>query len=262
MINLALYFILTFVVIYLCLLSYFYFIQDRLVFPGAYLKPNYLLYKSINALAVTIPSKPSLQGWCIQGSDARSNNIAVYFGGNGEDVANILDLINKIKVSKIYSFNYRGYALSKGKISEQGIYDDSLAIFDFLKQKNTIKNIIVVGQSLGTAVAGNLAIKRDISKLILISPFTNIKKVANRFFPFLLFSYILRSTFNLEECAGDIKCPVLVIIAEGDTIVPASISRELYSLLGENKRISVIPGVEHNNILLSKNTFAEVNRFL
>ncbi len=241
---------------------YFYLIQNKLVFPGAYQKPNFLLYKNIESLSVSIASRPYLQGWCIQGADNTSNSIAIYFGGNGEDVANVLDVIKQVHVSKIYSFNYRGYALSKGKINEQGIYDDALAIFDELKKENENKNIIVIGQSLGTAIAGYLAAKRDVFKLVLISPFTSIKKVANRVIPFMLFSFILRSTFYLEEYAKEIKCPVLVVGAENDTIIPLSISKEFYSALNGVKNLSIIPNLHHNNILLSKSTFNEINRFL
>lgn len=87
-------------------------------------------------------------------------------------------MLNQLDVSQAYTYNYRGYGLSEGISSEQGIYRDALSIYRHVTEHSPNKRLIVIGHSLGSAVAGYLASEKNIDTLILLSPISSINDIA------------------------------------------------------------------------------------
>lgn len=83
--------------------------------------------------------------------------------------------------------DYRGYGKSTGVISEEGLYKDADAAYDYLTGKGfTPQQIIVYGRSIGTGVAADLASRHACKGLILESPYTSMTALAGEKFPVLL----------------------------------------------------------------------------
>ena len=173
--------------------------QDIFIFPKP--KPNYLTYKRLasSELHFTTQDGISLQGWKTSGflPLTEANKIIIYFGGNGQDTSSMMSIFQEFDVSTIFTFNYRGYGLSEGKPSEKNLTKDALEIFDFVQSNNPNSEIIVMGHSLGSAIAGYVARHKHPSKLILLCPLHSISKIASENFHIL--KYLVRHPVFVKQ---------------------------------------------------------------
>ncbi|XP_028983223.1 lysophosphatidylserine lipase ABHD12 isoform X2 [Betta splendens] len=155
----------------------------------------------------------------------------------------------------VVTFDYRGWGDSDGSPSETAMTSDALFMYDWLKQRVDKKPLYIWGHSLGTGVATNL-VRRLCDRgsppdaLILESPFTNIREEARshpfstvyRYLPGFDWFFLDAITANNIRFASDdnvnhISCPVLILHAEDDTVVPFHLGKKLYSLASESKSL-------------------------
>src|SRR5690606_38136810 len=207
-----------------------------------------------------------LEGWALGDAENPADGdalILIYFGGNGEDVVTMLPKLEKFGATKTYAFNYRGYGNSEGKASQELLFEDALAIYDHISaQHSGNARIVIVGRSLGTAVAGYLATQRDIHGLILLTPLSSAIANGQRILPFLPIKYLIRHPFDLKTLAKDFTCPVLVLIAEADTVIPPTDSQQTYDAITSPKHLVKLPGVGHGNVFDNPNALKAVRQFL
>jgi len=142
----------------------------------------------------------------------------LYFGGNGESVAfSAPDYAEIFPSHTVYLVNYRGYGRSSGKPDEQGLYSDAQYIFDEIKQKH--QDVSVIGRSLGSGVATFIASKRDVDRLVLITPYDSIQNVAQRIYWIYPMSLLLKDKFNSLSRVKQIKAKTLILVAENDEVI-------------------------------------------
>jgi hypothetical protein len=186
----------------------------------------------------------------------------IYFGGNAEDVAgNIESFAAAFPDRSLFLVNYRGYGGSSGKPSEAGLIADSLAIFDHVSREHS--DVAVMGRSLGSGVAVQLASQRPVSRLVLVTPFDSLVNVARHYFRWLPVGLLMRDRFDSANVAREVTAPVLVVIAGEDEIIPRTRSKALASAFAPGQvEVVVVPGVGHNTLDLSPGYLETVRRFL
>ena len=146
----------------------------------------------------------------------------------------------------VMAISYRGYAKSKGEPSQDGFFQDADSAYEFLKSKNILsKDIILFGESIGSAVAVNLASKHDFGALILEAPFSSIMSIAQETYWFLPVSLILKDRFEVDKVASKVTAPVLIMHANKDYIVPFEEGKKLYELFNSRKKFIAIDGDFH-----------------
>ena len=124
---------------------------------------------------------------------------------------------------------YRGYGGSAGRPSEQGLYQDGQAALAFLASRGiSYQKIVLIGESLGTGVAVDLAARNEIGAVILESPFTSIPDIAAKAYPALPFNQLVRDKFDSLSKIGNVHAPLLVIHGTDDRVVPFELGRRLY----------------------------------
>lgn len=185
----------------------------------------------------------------------------VYFGGNGEDVSYSLPtLVAAFPEHALYLMNYRGYGGSSGKPSEAAIVADSLALFDKVHAEHS--DIVVMGRSLGSGVAIHLAIQRQVSGLVLVTPYNSIQELAARRYPLFPVRLLVLDKFESWKYAPRITIPTLVIAAEHDYTVPGWSTELLLTHFQSGvATLSVIPGTGHNTISESPEYIALLKNF-
>jgi uncharacterized protein len=176
----------------------------------------------------------------------------VHFHGNGETLRGLvpfgLELVNR--GLGVLLVEYRGYGSSPGETSEQGIYLDAAAALDALEQRGIARDrIILSGTSLGTGVAAEMAARGRGARLVLISPYTSIPRVAARIAPFLPTSWIISDRFDTLSKAGRLGLPVLIIHGDEDEIIPYVMGQELAAAI-PSARLITVPGGHHNDLFL------------
>ncbi len=146
--------------------------------------------------------------------------------------------------------DYRGYGLSKGSPSENGIYLDGLAALSFLVAEKRIpqEDIILFGRSLGATVAVYLAESHQFAGMILVSPFSSGKDVAKATGLGFLAPFI-GDPFNSLQRIGQVECPTLVMHGKKDMVIPHRLGQRLSEYSPSLVRFISIEGAGHNDII-------------
>src|SRR6185436_14011406 len=125
---------------------------------------------------------------------------------------------------------YRGYGRSTGSPSEEGTYRDARASWDYLRHARTAgeEDIVVVGESLGGAVAAWLAARERPRAVVLASTFTSIPDLGAQVYPFLPVRLISRFSYDSLAAVRSIRSPLLVAHSPEDDIIPYAHGRALF----------------------------------
>lgn len=143
---------------------------------------------------------------------------------------------------------YRGYGGNGGRPSEQGLYADARAAFAFLRERGIgPERLIVYGESLGTAVAVQMAVETGCAALVLEAPFTSIGAVAqSRYWMFPVRQLVLDKFDSLAKI-GRLRCPLFVMHGERDRVVPIQFGRALFEAAPAPKEAKWFPDGNHVN---------------
>ena len=146
-------------------------------------------------------------------------------------------------------FDYRGYGRSSGRASEGGTYRDARAALRCLLGQPSVdaSRVIYVGESLGGAVALELALERPPASLVLISTFTSVRDLARIHYPFIP-AVLVPDAYPSLQRVRDLRAPVLLVHGEDDEIVPLSHCKTLFEAATGPKRMRTLPGVGHNDL--------------
>ena len=192
-----------------------------------------------------------LHGWWIKGVGGR---VLLLFHGNAGNVADRLDraqIANERFGLDVFLVDYRGYGLSTGHPSEEGLYRDGRAIHaEAIERGFRANQIVLFGESLGSAVVVDLAMERECAGVILETPFLSVPAIAREHYPFVP-SFLIRSRFDNERKIGSVLAPKLFLVAARDEVVPAAHGRRLFELAPEPKTLYEIPGAGHNDTYLT-----------
>ncbi len=211
-----------------------------------------------NVIADTIPVDEVVSvSYCFYFSDKKHPNI-LFFHGNGEtasDYEPIGSIYNKIGLN-LFVADYRGYGSSGGKPTLTNMIKDAHTIFEgfkqVLKEKGFSGNLFIMGRSLGSASAIELVshYQSQLTGLIIESGFANIFNLFTYLgFPVESLGITVPGTPSSLGLIRKVSIPTLVMHGEYDQIVPVEEGKALYeSIAAEDKRLLIIPGVDHNTI--------------
>jgi fermentation-respiration switch protein FrsA (DUF1100 family) len=192
-----------------------------------------------------------LNGWWIPGTG--SPLTFLWFHGNAGNISHRLE---NIKLRRdhlginLFIFDYREYGRSEGEVSEEGTYRDGNAAIRYLRGRKELDpaKIVFLGESLGSAVAVEMAIRHGCAAMILESPFLSIPEMAKASFPFLPLGPLLRTRYDTFSKIGKVRAPVLIVHGEYDEIVPLQQGRRGFEAAPEPKEFYIIKDAHHNDL--------------
>ncbi len=172
----------------------------------------------------------------------------IYFAGNAENASHARPaLLAAFPDRALYLLNYRGFGASTGEPSEAALRSDAEALFDYVRQRHA--RIILVGRSLGSGVAIGLARRDEVQRLILITPYDSVERLARAKFWFLPVHWLIRDRFESWRYAPAVHVPTLVLAAEHDDVVPrANTLRLMDSFPPGVAKMVVVSDVNHHTI--------------
>lgn len=199
----------------------------------------------------TFPTSDGLKlhGWFVPNESAKAT--LLWLHGNAGNIIHRLDQLRKFRLLEcnIFIFDYRGYGRSEGDPSEDGLYLDAVGAYDYLKSRPDIQStsIVVYGQSLGSAIAVDLATKRNCSGLILEASFTNAKDMAKEMFPWFPVHFFIRSRFDSETKIKLLNTPLFFVHGSEDEIIPITLGKKLFDAANHPQQFYKISGAGHND---------------
>jgi fermentation-respiration switch protein FrsA (DUF1100 family) len=199
------------------------------------------------------PGEIKLHAWWIPNPRAGLTFIA--FHGNAGNIsqrAEVYRFLSELPVN-VLAVEYRGYGRSEGTPNEAGLYLDAQAGLDYLVHERGIppNRIVAFGQSLGTAVAVDLATKRPLAGVILEAPFPSVRAVTSRIYPFLPgLGLIAKSKFNTGGKLARPHPPVMITHCNQDPVIPFTLGQEVYQIAVEPKSFLRIEGFCHEEAFL------------
>lgn len=189
-----------------------------------------------------------LHAWWIFNPDAKFTFLA--FHGNASNIANREETYEFLRdlPGNVLALEYRGYGHSEGEPSEAGIYLDADAAYQFLINTKRLnpKCIIFFGQSLGTAVAADLAARQEVAGLILEAPLPSASRAASKMFWFLPgLSLLVYRQFDTISKLKKVSVPVMVVQCTQDPVLPLEFGHQVYGTARSPKRSLWIEGECH-----------------
>ena len=241
------------IVVVAAVLTVIWTMQRRLIyFPiGDVPTPDEIGLSDVEPVTFETTDGLRLNAWFVAASGPLSRVTVLVFNGNAGNRAHRAPLAAALRHHglQVLLVDYRGYGGNPGTPTENGLAADSRAAHAYLAGRPDVdaSRIAYFGESLGTAVAINLAVEHPPAAIVLRSPFTSMADVGQFHYPFLPVRLLLRDRFAAIDQIGRIRVPLLVIAGGRDQTVPIEHSRRLYDAAVAPKTLLVLPNADHND---------------
>ena len=177
----------------------------------------------------------------LHGTIKKNNNnykTILYLHGNAGSLKNRIHKINHFKEMNVnfLLLAWRGFNGNKGSPTEKGLYEDARSAIRWLKSQSIEENnLIIYGESLGTAVAIEISQNKNFAGVILESPFTSMVDAGKNVYPYLPVKLLLKDKYESHKKIKNINIPTLIMHGKVDNIVPFYMGKKMYELANQPK---------------------------
>ena len=233
----------------LCLLlwsgavGYLWLNEPQLVFRSQFShRPGRVIDPAFTSLQLKTSDGIRLDAVTLSASGSSPRGWVIYFQGNAGSlrrprVQEHLRTLHSLGYD-VLSFDYRGYGRSDGTPTEAGLYEDALAAYTYLTRSGVSpRQIILAGQSLGSAVAVELATRVTSAGVALFSPIDSVPLTAGRIYPWVPVHYLATNRFDSDAKVDRIRVPMVVFHSATDRLIPLQVARELFAKIKAPKRM-------------------------
>jgi len=232
-----------------------------------------------------------LHGWWVPAKAGAGAVTVLFLHGNAGNISHRLEKLVMLHElgANVLLLDYRGYGRSEGEPSEEGTYRDGEAALAWLlagqmegrvgtdgpvapgrvlpqsgqDSVDGAAEVVVFGESLGTGVAVELAVRHRVRGVILEAPFTSIADVGQRLFPYLPVRWLARTRYENLAKIGQVRAPVLILHSREDEMFGLEHAERLFAAAAEPKRLVVLAGGHNDAFWVSAEVYrAAVREFL
>ncbi len=253
-------------VIYGVALIFFYFKQEKFFFNPKLL-PNSYVYdfkESFEEININVDDETTLN--TVLFSTSNPKGVVLYLHGNAGALSDWgkrahLFLENKYDILFV---DYRGYGKSNGAYTnEKEIFSDMQIVYNELKKRYSENKIIILGYSLGSGLAAQLASTNEPKLLILNAPYFSWKTlIAEEIAPPVLKSFI-NYDIKTYEYLSEVICPIQIFHGTRDYLINIdSNSLKLKKLYPDKITFNKVVDASHNNIHITKHYYDALKKML
>lgn len=175
-----------------------------------------------------------------------ARHTVLWFPGNGEDLGSLDGYMPEWQKRgfAVFAVDYRGYGHSEGTPTEAATYRDAAFAVEWLKREKGLpaSQIVLMGYSLGSGPAVELATREKFAGMILVAPMMSAYRVMT------VVPVLPGDKFRNLAKIGRIKCPVLILHGTDDRIVPIRHGEKLFAAAPEPKRRLWVQGAGHEDV--------------
>ncbi len=228
----------TFSLIYFSIVILMYIFQRNLLYhPTENNYSNDQLSVSVERIKIKTQDNIELMSW-YHNKNLNEYKTILFLHGNAGSLTNRIHKINHFKNMNVnfLIIAWRGFSGNKGNPNEKGLYEDARSAIRWLKSIGVEeKNIIIYGESLGTAIAIEIAQNRNFAGIILESPFTSMINAGKDKYPYLPIKLMLKDKYETNKKIKNVSSPILIMHGKVDNVVPFYMGKKIYELANEPK---------------------------
>ena len=213
-------------VLYIAVVLLAWAFQGRLIYPAPPASSavpagfERIEYRTDDGIDITAGYRPARAGM----------PTLLFFHGNGASWQSTTTVTDRLVAQGygVLAAEYRGYGGNAGTPSEDGLYRDGRAAMAWLGERGVAPgDVVLVGNSIGSGVATQLAGEADARALVLISPFASLTETAAGAMPWLPVRALMRDRYDNVAKLPDITMPILILHDRTDTLIPIAQSEHL-----------------------------------
>jgi pimeloyl-ACP methyl ester carboxylesterase len=172
-----------------------------------------------------------LHGWFVPHEAPKA--VVLFCHGNGGNLTHRAEVVRDLRARtgvSVFIFDYRGYGRSEGSPTVDGALADARAARTWLAKRAGLppEKLVLFGESLGAAVAVQLAGEGGARGLILQNAFDSLATVGSHHYPWLPVRLLLRTKLDSAESIRRYHGPLLQFHGDADRIVPYVLGRRLF----------------------------------
>lgn len=242
--------VLIMVLLYAMVIVLAYFFQEKMIFLPGKLPQEYVfdLREQDEEVFIAMEDGARINGLLFNNG---AKKVVLYFHGNAGDLSGWQYVAQDFHTIgwDVLIIDYRGFGKSKGSLSEQAMYSDARACYDYLLQRQYApEHIVIYGRSIGTGPAVDLAAQVTHGGLILETPYSSLSELAHEKMPFLFPKLISKYPFDSQSKLSGLSAPVFLVHGDRDGLIPYAHSQRLYEDIRVEKELLIVRGADHNNI--------------
>lgn len=210
----------------------------------------------------TTPDGEKIVVWYVPAD--RGKPTILYFHGNAGEIGDRPLRFNYYheRGFGVTYVSYRGYGGSTGSPTEKGLITDANTAYDWLIGKGVApQNIALVGESLGSGIAIQLAAGKQVGAVSLNAPYTSTADVAGRIYWWLPVQLLMKDQFRSIDFIKLVKVPLLVVHGDQDILIPLEFGKRLFAAANEPKEMEIVRGFGHDAMFEEATWAREVEFF-
>ncbi|MDH2916344.1 MAG: alpha/beta hydrolase [Gallionella sp.] len=244
--------------VYVGLALLLFFFQSRLVFYPQVDREVFVTPAQIGLPFEELHLKTAdgvvLHGWYVAADKSRGT--VLFAHGNAGNISHRLDylaMFHRLGYDTLI-FDYRGYGNSEGQPDEQGTYLDAEAAWQFLAQQKHVPacRIVLFGESLGGAVAAQLATRHRPAALVIASSFTSVPDLGQQLYPYLPVRLISRIRYDTQVYLQQVSSPVMIAHSPQDEIIPFTHGQALFAAARPPKEFLELTGGHNDGFIFMR----------
>jgi hypothetical protein len=255
----------TLCLLYVGVCIYFYSIQNSILFIPRPLPEGHTFNYDFNFEERVFETTDQTLIHAIHAKvDSNSKGLVIYFHGNaGNNDTNPekFELFMNEGYDVLYP-DYRGFGLSTGVLeNEDDLIGDMKIVYAKMSQEYDQSNIFIVGYSMGSGVAAQVAAANDPKGLMIWTPYYSMIDMKNASYPFLP-SFLVRYPLRTDQALQKIDEPITIFYAKEDRVLPVERSIKLNQFLDGNDQHFMLERQGHNGIFFNQELISRIPEIL
>ena len=216
--------------------------------------------------------KVDLYGWFWNIQKEDTAPLVIFFTGNAQNASNTMYNFYLSGMDVYFSnynlmiVDYPGYGISKGKPSDDSMFEASKYIFEYALTMPEVdnENIVIMGYSIGTGVASYCASTNDAKALILVAPYDKALSLYNDAVDSFHGSVqsLARYSFDSATYAESVNEPTLIFTSKADEVINYKHSLDLAGHFSELEDVVILEDIDHNSYFSEQKVLDGIKEFL